>query len=277
MIVNGQSQTILSLADRAIQYGDGCFTTISVINGNAELWAQHLQRLKSSCERLHIKFAHWQNLQTDVERLISDKNDTVLKIIISRGEGGRGYGTQNVSSPNYILTLHDKPNHFEKWQQVGICLTLSPITLGKQPLLAGIKHLNRLEQVLIKQSLEQTNYVDAVVCDTDKMLVETSIGNLFWLQGQVWYTPELIHSGVEGVMRNHVMAKIRENSHLKVTVQEVRTTIRSLADADEVFVCNSLMKVVPVTRIDNDNGHSLGSYKIEHVRHIQQNLGVACV
>ena len=277
MIVNGQSQTFLNLADRAIQYGDGCFTTISVINGKAELWAQHLQRLKSSCERLHIKFTNWQNLQTDVERLISDKNDTVLKIIISRGEGGRGYGIQNVGSPSYILTLHGKLGHFKKWQQVGISLTLSPITLAKQPLLAGIKHLNRLEQVLIKQSLEQTDYVDAVVCDTDKMLVETSIGNLFWRQGLVWYTPELIYAGVEGVMRNHVMDEVRANSHLKMTVQEVRTTVCSLTEADEVFVCNSLMKVVPVTRIDNNNGHSLGSYHIEQVRHIQQSLGIACV
>ncbi|MFT4941366.1 MAG: 4-amino-4-deoxychorismate lyase [Paraglaciecola sp.] len=276
MIVNGQSQTFLNLADRAVQYGDGCFTTISVTDGKAELWAQHLQRLKTSCERLHISFTEWQNLQTGVETLILDKTDAVLKIIISRGEGGRGYGTLNVSSPNYILSLHDKPDHFKQWQQVGISLTLSPIALAKQPILAGIKHLNRLEQVLIKQSLEQTTYVDAVVCDTDKMLIETSMGNLFWRQGSVWYTPELDCSGVEGVMRNHIMEMIQVNRHWKMTVQEVRSTIRNLTEADEVFVCNSLMKVVPVTHIDN-NGDALANYKIEQVRHIQQNLGLGCV
>jgi 4-amino-4-deoxychorismate lyase len=277
MIVNGQSQKFLNLADRAIQYGDGCFTTISVVNGNAELWAQHLQRLKNACERLYISFKAWQNLQEDVEELVKNKTDAVLKIIISRGEGGRGYGIKNVGLSNYILTIHDKPDHFKQWQQVGIRLTISPITLAKQPLLAGIKHLNRLEQVLIKQSLEQTDYVDAVVCDTDDMLIETSVGNLFWRQGPVWYTPELIYAGVEGVMRNHVMDNICINGTLGTTVQEVRTTIGSLIEADEAFVCNSLMEVVPVTLLDDRNGQCLGNFQIEQIRHIQQDLGITNV
>lgn len=273
MIVNGQSQTFLKLSDRSIHYGDGCFTTISVTNGQAELWDKHLHRLKNACERLYIPFTAWQRLQIDVESLIVDKPNAVLKIIISRGEGGRGYGTQNVSSPNCIISLHDKPNHYDTWRQEGISVTVSPITLGKQSLLAGIKHLNRLEQVLIKQSLQQTDYVDALVCDTDNMLVETSIGNLFWRQGPVWYTPELIYAGVEGVMRNHVIDKIREFSQLKEPIQEVRATIHSLTKADEAFVCNSLLKVVPITSVTNNSGQAIVNFQIEQIRHIQQSLG----
>jgi len=243
MIVNGQPQTQLNIADRALQYGDGCFTTIAVRRGRAELWTEHLSRLKLSCARLHIDFCAWNELQEDVETLIREQTEVVLKIIISRGEGGRGYGVAGVGQPSYILSLHAMPQHYQQWQTQGIDLGLSPIKLARQPLLAGIKHLNRLEQVLIKYELEQSGYVDAVVCDTDNMMVETSAANLFWRQGPLWYTPELLNSGVEGLMRNLIIDIFKQHA---VIIQTVAAKVSSLQQAEQVFICNSLMGVVPI-------------------------------
>lgn len=243
MIVSGQPQTQLNIADRALQYGDGCFTTVAVRRGRAELWPEHLTRLKLSCERLHIVFSAWNELHADVKALIRDQTESVLKIIISRGEGGRGYSVAGVGQPSYVLSLHAMPQHYQQWQIQGIDLGLSPIKLARQPLLAGIKHLNRLEQVLVKYELEKSSYLDAVVCDTDNMMVETSAANLFWRQGGLWYTPELINSGVEGLMRNLVMDIFRQKS---VPIQAVSAKVSSLQQAEEVFICNSLMGVVPI-------------------------------
>ncbi|MFT4995482.1 MAG: 4-amino-4-deoxychorismate lyase [Paraglaciecola sp.] len=243
MIVNGQPQTQLNIADRALQYGDGCFTTLAVRHGRAELWAEHLIRLKLSCARLHIVFSDWNALHRDVKTLIKDQTEVVLKIIISRGEGGRGYGVLGVGQPSYILSLYAMPQHYQQWQGQGIDLGHSPIKLARQPLLAGIKHLNRLEQVLIKYELEQSPYLDAVVCDTDNMMVETSAANLFWRQGPLWFTPQLLNSGVEGLMRNVVMDIFKQNA---VAIQAVSAGVSSLQQAQEVFICNSLMGVVPI-------------------------------
>jgi 4-amino-4-deoxychorismate lyase len=243
MIVSGHPQTQLNIADRAVQYGDGCFTTLAVRHGRAELWNDHLTRLKLSCQRLHIVFSAWNELQAHVKTLISDQAEVVLKIIISRGEGGRGYGAAGVGQPSYILNLHPMPQHYQQWRAEGIDLGLSPIKLARQPLLAGIKHLNRLEQVLIKYELEKSGYLDAVVCDTEHMMVETSAANLFWRQGALWYTPELVNSGVEGLMRNLVMDIFQQKS---VPIQTVSARISSLQQADAVFICNSLMGVVPI-------------------------------
>jgi 4-amino-4-deoxychorismate lyase len=243
MIVSGQPQTQLNIADRAVQYGDGCFTTIALRAGRAELWGEHLARLKIACERLHIEFTAWNELLAHVKTLIMGQTEAVLKIIISRGEGGRGYGVAGVGQASYILSLHAMPQHYKQWQAEGIDLGLSPIQLAKQPLLAGIKHLNRLEQVFIKYELEQSPYLDAVVCDTEQVMVESSAANLFWRQGPLWYTPQLISCGVEGVMRNLLIDIFQQHS---VSVQRVSAKISSLQQADDVFICNSLMGIVPI-------------------------------
>jgi 4-amino-4-deoxychorismate lyase len=269
MIVNGQSQTKLNISDRALHYGDGCFTTIAVHHGRAELWPQHFARLKRACERLYIDFTAWDELEAEVNKLICEQHQLVLKIIISRGEGGRGYGVEGVGQASYILSLHSMPQHYQLWQEQGIELGLSPIKLAKQPLLAGIKHLNRLEQVLIKREVEQSVYLDAIVCDTDNMMIETSAGNLFWFRNNHWHTPSLIKSGVEGVMRNLVLEVLKQNSE---PAHEILTTIDSLQQADEVFICNSLMRIVPIRSFHSFDDSKQVNFKSSRINSLQEQL-----
>ncbi|MDU0355309.1 aminodeoxychorismate lyase [Paraglaciecola aquimarina] len=209
MIVNGQFQTEISITDRALQYGDGCFTTIACRNGCLEFYDDHIQRLKTSCHKLAIQFSAWEELTRSIHASLQNLNDQtrdlVIKVLISRGQGGRGYSPKGCSTPNYIITHHPYPQHYNQLQQNGIKLTVSPIQLAKQPLLAGIKHLNRMEQVLIKNDLLNSDFDDALVCDTDGAIIESSIANCFWKQDGQWFTPDLTHSGVEGVMRKQVI------------------------------------------------------------------------
>ncbi|MCF2950391.1 aminodeoxychorismate lyase [Paraglaciecola aquimarina] len=247
MIVNGLYQTDIDIADRALQYGDGCFTTIALRNACLEFYDSHIQRLKLACEKLQISFLKWDELTRNVLSSVTDiDQDMVVKIIISRGVGGRGYSSQGCNNPSYIITHHSMPAHYHEWQKQGIELIESPIKLAKQPLLAGIKHLNRLEQVLIKQQLITTNYPDALVCDTEGSLIETSIGNVFWKKGNQWFTPDMQYCGVEGVMRNQVICLL-ESKHIKVHV--VQQALADLANIQEMFICNSLMQIVPVTKL----------------------------
>ncbi|WP_438863167.1 aminodeoxychorismate lyase [Neptunicella sp.] len=260
MIVNGTASALLPIDDRAVQYGDGCFTTMAVSKGLVEFWSQHLQRLKDSCIALQIDFNQWQPLDQQVQQLALQHPDAVIKIILSRGSGGRGYSCPEPQHPRYMLSVHAKPAHYAQWQQNGIVLGLSETRLAKQPQLAGIKHLNRLEQVLIKQSFA-TDIDDVLVCDIDGNMIETSASNLFWRQQGIWFTPQLDNAGVEGIMRNRIMERMQQQG---IPVQQICASYQLLSQATEVFICNTLMKIVPVKRFQQRD------LRIEHSRQLQQ-------
>ncbi|MXG37568.1 aminodeoxychorismate lyase, partial [Escherichia coli] len=147
-------QENLPASDRATQFGDGCFTTARIIDGQVCLLDAHIRRLQTACETLMIPFQHWGTLRREMSQLVSEKSSGVLKVIISRGSGGRGYSGASCENPTRILSVSAYPAQYESWRKDGVTLTLSPIRLGRNPTLAGIKHLNRLEQVLIRTHLE---------------------------------------------------------------------------------------------------------------------------
>jgi 4-amino-4-deoxychorismate lyase len=268
MIVNGQHTDQINIADRAAQYGDGCFTTMAVHQGEIDHWSAHLTRLQNSCDRLYIAFERWDELTQQVFDIAHNQQNGVIKVIISRGVGGRGYGIAGTDNPSYIITRHDIPAHYSLWQDKGIELNVSSVTLAKQPLLAGLKHLNRLEQVLVKRELEQDAFHDCIVMDTDNQIVETSAGNLFWYIDNAWFTPSLSFSGVEGVMRNHIIDLFKAKGS---QIHECRNALDILQEASEVFVCNSLMGVVPVNAIEFNDGHR--AYYHSHLsRTLQQEV-----
>ncbi|MBN7820623.1 aminodeoxychorismate lyase [Bowmanella yangjiangensis] len=243
LLVNGQPADQLAVTDRATQYGDGVFSTLRIKDGELQFWQAHLDRLKTGLERLGIDFSCWDRLQDCCVEQAIGHSEGVLKILISRGSGGRGYLPPSPAQATWILSLHPMPVHYALWRQQGITLQLSPLQLAKQPLLAGIKHLNRLEQVLIRQHAEAQGWQDALVCDTDGMLVESSVANLFWQVGNSWYTPDLHFAGVDGIMRQQLVKALELRGD---QVYQVRSAPSCLLQAEQLLLCNSLMGVVPV-------------------------------
>ncbi|WP_435929880.1 aminodeoxychorismate lyase [Dryocola sp. BD613] len=246
-LINGQRQTTLPANDRAVQFGDGCFTTAAVRNGKVIFSEQHLHRLQQACEKLLLPFTEWSLLACEMQQLARNEALAVLKVIISRGAGGRGYGAANCSQPTRILSISPFPAFYDDWRTQGISLALSPVCLGVNPHLAGVKHLNRLEQVLIRTHLEQTPAQEALVLDSDGWLTECCAANLFWRKGDAVYTPYVDRAGVNGTMRQRIMAFLNDAGW---QIQEVRERVETLAAADELIICNALMPVVPVKQAE---------------------------
>lgn len=247
-IVNSNSGAGVPFSDRALQYGDGVFSTVRIADGQAQLWPLHQARLQAGLQRLAIHFEEWPILESQVHECCRKADQGVLKVWISRGVGGRGYAPPVPCRANWALSLHALPDHYARWRHQGVVLGTSPIRLAKQPLLAGIKHLNRLEQVLVKQDLAAREWDDALVCDTDGMVVESSAANLFWHSQGHWFTPDLRHAGIAGVMRQYVLQQF---SDAKQQVEVVRITADGLRHADSLFMCNSLMGIVPVRQCND--------------------------
>ncbi|CDL41932.1 Aminodeoxychorismate lyase [Citrobacter freundii] len=167
----------------------------------------------------------------------------VLKVIISRGSGGRGYSGKSCHSATRILSVSAWPVHYDRWRQDGIVLALSPVRLGRNPLLAGLKHLNRLEQVLIRSHLEQTDADEALVLDSEGWVTECCAANLFWRKGDVVYTPRLDQAGVNGIMRQFCIRMLAQSPF---SIVEVYAGLEEVMQADEIVVCNALMPIIPV-------------------------------
>lgn len=246
--INGEQQATVSARDRAVQFGDGCFTTARILQGKVVLPEAHLLRLKAGCERLMIRNVDWEALAVEMQDTAATRSVGVLKAIVSRGTGGRGYSAQGCEQPSRMIFLSDYPAHYQRLQQSGARLALSTVRLGKNPLLAGIKHLNRLEQVLIRTELDQTGADEALVLDTDGSLVECCAANLFWRKGEQVFTPDLSQCGVSGIQRQQVIQQLHM---LGIPVQEVSLPVQTLAEAEEVFITNALMPVLPVNQIDS--------------------------
>lgn len=241
-------------SSRAASYGDGCFTTISVQNGQAELLFAHIARLQKACFKLAIGIPEgdWHQLRLCTQEKAQTLQQGIVKIIISAGSGGRGYSRNSDSEVCCYFQTLPPVSHYEQWRELGISLGVSQYKLNSNPELAGIKHLNRIEQVLIKQQTSQ--YEDSIVLDEQGMMVEVSAGNLFWQSYGRWFTPDLTQCGVEGVMRNRLMHLLVAK---KQKIAQVRAKLSALHHASDVFICNSLMKIVPVNRICLNNKKEL--------------------
>jgi len=241
--INGQQQGALAPSDRGLQFGDGCFTTARVIDGSIELLSWHIERLQQAAQRLMMTDTDWGALETEMVHAAESIPLGVVKAIVTRGSGGRGYSPQGCENPTRIVSRSAYPSHYLSWREQGISLALSPVALARNPLLAGLKHLNRLEQVLIRAHLDQTAADEALVLDTAGMLVECCAANLFWRKGKAVFTPDLSQAGVAGLMRRRVIELLAGSEYSLHYVSEPPVT---LADAEEVLVSNALMPLLPV-------------------------------
>ena len=244
MRVNGQSTETISALDRGLAYGDGLFETVAVRDGTAELWPEHLSRLVAGCERLGIPYP--QELEAEGGALLEGVERGVLKVIVTRGVGGRGYRTPEVPEPTRILSIHPWPEYPHAWWHDGVTVRVCDTPLGCNPRLAGLKHLNRLEQVLARAEWNEPAVAEGLMSDGDGRVVEGVMSNLFVVRDGELLTPVLDRCGVAGVMRGAVM---RAAAEVGIGCVEGDVRRETLEGADELFLTNSLIGIWPVARL----------------------------
>lgn len=242
--INGGEQP-LHPAERGLAYGDGLFETLRVRHGRPVLWQRHLDRLQAGCARLGIPLDS-SLLQGEVDVFLAGREHGVLKIIVSRGPGGRGYLPPVHPEPTRLLAWHDEPAYPAGWAEQGIVAAVCQQRLGESPLLAGLKHLNRLEQVLLRQELEQLGGSEALVCDMQGRVVEGVFSNVLAVQGGKLLTPPIVNAGVAGVMRAELLAQA---GALGIAAEEKELSLADCLAADELFFCNSVYGIWPVREL----------------------------
>lgn len=239
-LVNGQSGDQLSVFDRGLAYGDGLFETLRLVNGQPLLLSLHLARLQEGCQRLALQLDS-SALLAEIQQLcqVSTCQDQVLKIIISRGAGGRGYKPTAGLAANRILMLLPFVEDVEAISH-GIQLYNCQTLLARQPLLAGLKHLNRLEQVLAAAELPQ-NCTEGLMRDSSGHVIEGTRSNLVLVLDDQRVTPDLSQCGINGVLRQWLCSVAGVSSRT--------VTLPMLLAATEVFMCNSVFGIYAVTAL----------------------------
>ncbi len=250
MLINGVESDALSSLDRGLHYGDGLFETIALKNGKLQLWDQHMQRLADGCKRLALPEIDPVLLHTEAVRLFSgevnNSHQAILKIILTRGVGGRGYNAPEAPSVTQILLLYPWPSFPVHFWQKGVHVELCKTPLGSNPVLAGMKHLNRLEQVMASREWCEPEVQEGLMLDQQSNIIEGTRTNLFVVKNNQLITPDLSMCGVEGVMRSEII-KIARKLDIQVHVTTVNQEV--LAEADELFLCNSIIGIWPVKSV----------------------------
>lgn len=246
-LIDGEPSWEIPVTDRAVAYGDGLFETLLVRQGTPLFWKQHLHRMQAGCRRLDLPTPEPGLLAGEVRRLLHLHRDCVIKILLTRGSGGRGYRCPEPAQSRRILSAHPCPQSAARWQSQGLSLRVctTPLAIGSP--LAGIKHLNRLEQILARQEWAEECWDEGVMCDAEGWVVEGTMSNLYWFRGGELCTPLLDRCGIEGVMRG-VLLELASAAGIPVRVG--RYTLEHLREADEIFVSNSVLLMAPAVRLE---------------------------
>ncbi len=246
VLVNGVAMETVSVRDRGFQYGDGLFETIAVHRGASLLWERHIQRLLAGAVRLGMLPPEAALLRAEAEQLCRDVERGVLKIILTRGIATRGYRPDASAATTRVLSLSPWPEYPPSWSAAGVAVRLCQTRLAAQPRLAGLKHLNRLEQVLARAEWGD-DYAEGLMQDESGNVIEGTMTNVFLVEQGTLCTPEVTRCGVEGVMRG---AALEQAKRLGIVCRVGPVTPAQLERADEIFLTNSLIGLWPVQRIE---------------------------
>jgi 4-amino-4-deoxychorismate lyase len=252
VLVNGEPDGRVPVFDRGFRFGDGLFETIAVRRGRPLLWERHLARLARGAKRLGISMPPETLWRAEAERLCEETSgggNAVLRLILTRGgSGGGGYAPlADGQGPTRILWLEPWSGYPPHFAREGVAVCYCKLRLARQPRLAGLKHLNRLEQVLARVELPP-DCPEGLMCDDRDHVIEGTMTNLFAVYGGVLRTPDLSECGVEGVMRAEVLARA---AALGLRCECAPITRAALARAEEIFLTNSLIGLWPVRRVED--------------------------
>lgn len=241
-LINGDNDARVAASDRGLLYGDGLFETVLFVDGTAPLWPRHMQRLVHGCERLALPAPDLAILAREAARVIIGMPRAVVRITLTRGSGTRGYAPPPDVGCTRVVVASDPPFIPTNWYARGIRVRFGELRLSTQPRLAGIKHLNRLEQVLARAEWNDADIAEAVLFDAEDRVVSATAANVFIACRNRLITPVLGRCGVAGVARGEILAHHPDAEMRDIGGEE-------LMQADEIFLSSSVRGILPVREL----------------------------
>lgn len=251
LLLDGKAEAAVSPFDRGLLYGDGLFETIRFVAGKAPLWARHMQRLRHGCERLHLPAVDVAQLQSEALSVIAGMAEAVVRVTITRGIGERGYRPPAHPQPTRLVAAFTPPPSPPEDYRDGVTARLCTLRLASQPVLAGLKHLNRLEQILARAEWNDPAVFEGLLCDDAGRVISATMANLFAVIDGVLVTPALDRCGVAGVARAEILA--RGDAQVRDLPLDL------LWQAQELFLSSSVRGILPLRTV-GETAFATGPY-----------------
>lgn len=253
VLVNGDAAGGLSPLDRGLHFGDGVFETIACLHGRPRFLSLHLERLAHGCRTLGFSPPAAHSLREEIERLAGAVDRAIVKLIVSRGPATvRGYAVSGREQATRVAIRYPWPVEDPVLLQQGVSVRVAAMRLGENPALAGLKHCNRLEQILARGEPDAAAAREALMLSRSGKLISGTMTNVFLVDGPAGSprlrTPALDLCGVAGVMRRVVL---REAARAGITATECALWPADLAAAAEVFLTNARVGIWPVGRLED--------------------------
>ncbi len=246
--VDGVPAHQISVFDRGLHFGDGLFETIACLRGRLRFLTLHLERLAAGCSKLGISPPPMEELRHELEVLAQPVERALVKLLVTRGPAlVRGYGVTGREKATRITLRYPWPPENGSWGQDGVQVRIATLRLGEQPMLAGLKHSNRLEQVLARAEWSNPDIAESLLFSSSGKLVSGTMTNVFLVQDSRLRTPRVDRCGVAGVMRRVVL---REASRAGIDCEECDLSAEDLHRAEEVFLTNARIGIWPVRSLE---------------------------
>ena len=246
ILVNGVATDKVAALDRGFGYGDGLFESIRLVDARAPLWSRHMQRLAEGCARLYLPAPDPAQLWREVRQVSEGMAQAVVRISVSRGIGERGYRLPVSPRPTRVVGAFAPPSVAGDAYLQGVRMRVCQLRLAEQPRLAGIKHLNRLEQVLARAEWNDQAIAEGLLRDAHGRVISATMANLFAVVDGELLTPALDRCGVAGVVRAEVLA-------VSAPARVTELSLDALSSASEVFLSSSVRGILPVQSLDEWN------------------------
>lgn len=250
VLVDGVAQSCVPVTDRGLSYGDGLFETIRFRGADAPLWPRHMQRLSESCTRLRLPPLNPAVLLDEARTVVAGLPQSVVRMTLTRGSGARGYAPPPAPKLTRIVAGFELPLLKGDDYRYGIRMRMCQLRLAGQPLLAGMKHLNRLEQVLARAEWNDPAIAEGLLCDQHERVIGATMANLFAVIGGVLVTPALDLCGIAGVARAEILS-------VQPAAQVRELKLDELAGASELFLSSSVRGILPVRELE-DRHYTVG-------------------
>jgi 4-amino-4-deoxychorismate lyase len=248
VLVNGVRDAGVSALDRGLHFGDGLFETIACVKGRPRFLPLHLERLEFGCERLQIGAPNLEEITAEVTGLALDVERAIVKVLVTAGEAlARGYARSGSETATRITIRYPWPHDTAAQLHDGAMVRTLTLRLGENPRLAGLKHCNRLEQILARAELAAEPRAEGILFSSSGNLVSAISSNVFLVREACLLTPRIDRCGVAGVLRRVVL---REARRVGIPARECELRAQDLQAADEVFLTNARIGIWPVRVLD---------------------------
>jgi 4-amino-4-deoxychorismate lyase len=247
ILIDGKPTDQISVLDRGFTYGDGVFRTMKVSAGRVLCWERHWRKLGSDCLALGLTIPQRHLIEQDRDRAAGGLAAGVLKIIVTRGVGGRGYDPALASGGTRVIMSFPARSDSTTTPRDGLCARWCRTRVSVQPALAGVKHLGRLENILARAEWSAPEIDEGLMLDPDGHVIEGTASNLFLIENERLVTPDLTRCGVAGVQRERVL-EVADRLGIECVIQAM--SVEQVLAANAVFLVNSLIGIQPVTRIE---------------------------